>query len=356
MTCKTRWDAQSDATALWTTQSGASTAWASDCVPSALVAPYIDSLDPPSGAAGTTVTVTLSGAAFSAVSTIAVSGAGVTAQNVVVHSDTLLTADLVIAQGATISARTVTVTTEWGASNAAAFSVTASTPLQLKSIASWALILDATAGLTLSGGNIGTLIDTSGNTVTVSLPDGAIASSATKWRSAQSAWAFDATTKHRIQIGGDATWSTLTKPFTVFSVMDGLTDDGSHDGNIYRDNTQVASVGFINHANGKSWSLYDGTVFDSTFNASNRSGPTVRVDVHNGASSAIWANGTKQTGNAGTTARNLGTFYIGSNSANNAPVGGTQAFFGIVASALTDGDITSIVTVLRSMFTGIPAT
>jgi hypothetical protein len=85
-------------------------------------------LSPPSGPAGSTVQLRLTGADFTPESTLAVDGSGVEVSNVKVESATRITATLKIAAGASAGVRGITVGTPNGNSNAANFRITARRP------------------------------------------------------------------------------------------------------------------------------------------------------------------------------------------------------------------------------------
>lgn len=243
----------------------------------------------------------------------------------------------------------------WQLARRGSLAFTDSSLSALRAVSPWALMIDATEGVTDDGhGNVATVTDLSGNHVTVSLVSNIPLYGPTKWRGAQPAIQFQAGNHHRLQVGGDASWTTILGPFTVITILDAFSDDGTHDANIYRDNSAINSVGYIAIAGGQ-WNLYDGTIFGSAFTQANRPGPNIRIDVHNGAASAIWANGTKQVGDAGTSARALGTFFIGSNTANLAPMNGIMPFFGVIPSAISDVQADSIISILRARYQDIPA-
>jgi hypothetical protein len=91
-------------------------------------APTLTAISPASGAASTTISVSLTGTNFTTGSTIAISGGGVTASNVKRVSATQLTATFAIALNATQGGRTVSVTSAGGTSGTVTFTVTAPPP------------------------------------------------------------------------------------------------------------------------------------------------------------------------------------------------------------------------------------
>lgn len=87
--------------------------------------PTLTSLVPITGRIASVVQVTLRGTRFLPGATVQVSGTGITVSNVVVADPTTITARFTIAPGATISGRTVTVTTLQGVTGGQTFTVTA---------------------------------------------------------------------------------------------------------------------------------------------------------------------------------------------------------------------------------------
>src|SRR5207249_1021964 len=95
-----------------------------------VAATAITSMSPATGAAGTTVNVTLSGANFTSSSTVA-AGAGVTVSSVAqdsVDPTGTLTATFTIAGNAATGTRCVTVTVAGGASPCATFTILGEVP------------------------------------------------------------------------------------------------------------------------------------------------------------------------------------------------------------------------------------
>jgi len=86
-------------------------------------APSITAVTPNSGARGTSVNVTIDGAAFRGNVSLAVSGGGITITNFTLVNNTRITATLVIDSGAATGARNVTVTSSTGTSAPATFTV-----------------------------------------------------------------------------------------------------------------------------------------------------------------------------------------------------------------------------------------
>jgi hypothetical protein len=120
------------------------------------VAPVLTSLAPNSGAQGTDVAVTVSGANFQAGATIAIGGTGVTTASVTVVSTTQITATFKIAATATVGGHSVSVSTSGGTSAAQSFTVT-TPPISAKpvltSLSPNAAYPGATFNVTLTGTN-----------------------------------------------------------------------------------------------------------------------------------------------------------------------------------------------------------
>jgi hypothetical protein len=93
----------------------------------AAVAPHLASINPTTGARGTSVSVTLTGSGLTGTSAVNVSGTGVTVSGIGVVSDTTVTATFTISATAALTSRNVTVVTPTGTSNAVAFAVTGPT-------------------------------------------------------------------------------------------------------------------------------------------------------------------------------------------------------------------------------------
>jgi hypothetical protein len=91
-------------------------------------APTLTAISPASGAASTTIPVTLTGTNFTTGSTVAISGTGVSASNVTRVSATELSASFAIANSAALGDRTVSVTSAGGTSGTVTFTVTAPPP------------------------------------------------------------------------------------------------------------------------------------------------------------------------------------------------------------------------------------
>ncbi len=92
-----------------------------------LVTPTLTTVSPASGTQGNTVNATLTGTNFIVgATTVNVSGTGITVQNTSVSNATTLTVDFVLAADATVSARTVSVTTAGGTSGTQTFTVISS--------------------------------------------------------------------------------------------------------------------------------------------------------------------------------------------------------------------------------------
>ena len=133
-------------------------------------APTLSSISPISGVRGTSVPVTLTGTNLTGATAVAVSGTGVTVSGLTVVNATTATATFTIAGTATVSARTVTITTPGGTSNTVTFTVTSPGAPTLTSIAPTSGAQGATVPITLTGTNLtgATAITVSGTGVTVS--------------------------------------------------------------------------------------------------------------------------------------------------------------------------------------------
>lgn len=88
-----------------------------------IIQPTLTSINPTSGTHGTTVPVTLTGTNLTSATAITVSGTGVTVNGLSVTGSTTIKANLVIASTATLSTRTVKVTTPIGTTNTVSFTV-----------------------------------------------------------------------------------------------------------------------------------------------------------------------------------------------------------------------------------------
>ncbi len=133
-------------------------------------APTLTSIAPNTGARGTRVPITLSGTNLTGTSSITVSGTGVTVSSLTAVNSTTVTATFTIASTATLSARTVSVTTLGGTSNTATFTVVNPPAPTLTSIAPNTGIRGTSVPVTLTGTNLSgaSSITVSGTGVTVS--------------------------------------------------------------------------------------------------------------------------------------------------------------------------------------------
>jgi subtilase family serine protease len=86
----------------------------SNTVTFAVTGPTLTSISPPNGTHGTTVPVTLTGTNLSGATAISVSGGGIQVTGLQVTNSTTVTANFVISSGATLSSRSVSVTTPIG--------------------------------------------------------------------------------------------------------------------------------------------------------------------------------------------------------------------------------------------------
>jgi hypothetical protein len=113
------------------------------------------SVTPPQGVQAATVPVTLTGTSFATGATLSLSGTGITVSNVVVSPPTQLTATLTIASGATLGARSVTITNPDGGTGtlATGFTVTSLGPA---SVTPPQGVQGATVPVTLTGSNFAT--------------------------------------------------------------------------------------------------------------------------------------------------------------------------------------------------------
>jgi len=130
-------------------------------------APTLASISPVSGNRGHVIPVTLTGTNLTGTTAINVSGTGVTVSGLTVVNATTITATFTISNTATLSARTVTVTTGGTNSNGVTFTVTAPT---LTSIAPTSGVRSSSVPVTLTGTGLtgATAINVSGTGVTVS--------------------------------------------------------------------------------------------------------------------------------------------------------------------------------------------
>ena len=136
-------------------------------------APTLTSVSPNQGVQGSTVAVILTGTNFIAgATTVNVSGSGVTVNIVTVGRSTSLAADFVLDPTAAPGARTVTVTTAGGTSNAQTFTINLPTPgaPTLSSVAPNQGLRGTTVAVTLTGTNFvvgATTVNVAGGGVTV---------------------------------------------------------------------------------------------------------------------------------------------------------------------------------------------
>ena len=115
--------------------------------------PTLTSVTPPSGAAGSTVTVTLAGTNLTGATSVNVGG-GITVNNLSVGSATQATASFVIPATATSGPQNVTITTPSGTSAAVTFTITPPPPPTLTSIAPTSGQQGATVPVILTGTNL----------------------------------------------------------------------------------------------------------------------------------------------------------------------------------------------------------
>ena len=134
------------------------------------VAPTLLSISPVNGLRNSVVPVTLSGTHLSGTTAVTVSGAGITVSGIAVASDSTVTATFTISSSATLSARTVSVTTPGGASGNVTFTVLAASLPTLTSIVPVSGARGTTVPVTLTGTNLtgATAVTVTGTGVTAS--------------------------------------------------------------------------------------------------------------------------------------------------------------------------------------------
>ncbi|MGO9096715.1 MAG: LamG-like jellyroll fold domain-containing protein [Bryobacteraceae bacterium] len=88
-----------------------------------VLGPTLTTIAPTSGLHATTVPVTLTGANLTGATTVTVSGSGITVNSIAVVNPTTVTANFVIASTASLTARTVSVTTPIGTTGTVSFTV-----------------------------------------------------------------------------------------------------------------------------------------------------------------------------------------------------------------------------------------
>jgi len=130
--------------------------------------PTLTSIAPAFGARGAAVAVTLTGTNLTGATAVNVSGTGVTVSNLAVVNSTTVTATFTMSATATLSARTVSVTTPGGTTNTVTFTVV--NPPTLTTIAPASGARGAAVAVTLTGTNLtgATAVTVSGTGVTVS--------------------------------------------------------------------------------------------------------------------------------------------------------------------------------------------
>ena len=118
------------------------------------LSPTLSSIAPNTGGRGTTVPVTLTGTNLTGATAITVSGTGVGASGISVVNSTTVTANFAISGSATLSARTVTITTANGTSNPMTFTVVVPPVPALTSIAPNTGVRNTVVPVTLTGTNL----------------------------------------------------------------------------------------------------------------------------------------------------------------------------------------------------------
>jgi hypothetical protein len=126
--------------------------------------PALTSIAPNTGVRNTVVPVTLTGTNLTGTTTVSVSGSGVGVAGIHVVNDTSVTVNFTVSAGASLTARTVSVTTAGGTSNTVTFTVQGAT---LASIAPTSGTRGTTVPVTLTGTNFPTT-----GTTTVSVTGG----------------------------------------------------------------------------------------------------------------------------------------------------------------------------------------
>jgi hypothetical protein len=137
----------------------------SNTVTFTVMPPTLTSISPNTGAQGTVVPVTITGAGLTGATTVNVPAGGITVSGLTVLNDTQVTATFTIAPNAALTARNVTVTTPSGTSNAITFMVTAPPAPILTSISLPSELRGSPVSVTLTGTNFVT-----GSNVVISPP------------------------------------------------------------------------------------------------------------------------------------------------------------------------------------------
>jgi hypothetical protein len=125
--------------------------------------PTLTSVAPPTGARGTSVPVTISGAGLTGATAITVTGTGVTVSAFTAVNATTVTATFTITPTATLSPRNVTVSTPAGATNAVTFTVVNPLAPTVSSITPNSGVRGTTIPVTITGNNF----TATGTTVTL---------------------------------------------------------------------------------------------------------------------------------------------------------------------------------------------
>jgi hypothetical protein len=142
-------------------------AGAVEFVGAVVAAPTLTSIAPTAGARSAAVPVTLTGTNLTGTSAVTVSGTGITVSAITVVNPTTVTATFTISGTATLSARTVSVTTPGGTRGTVTFTVQA--PPTLTSIAPNTGARSTVVPVTLTGTNLTgtTAVTVSGSDITV---------------------------------------------------------------------------------------------------------------------------------------------------------------------------------------------
>ena len=133
------------------------------------LSPTLSSIAPSTGGRGTTVPVTLTGTNLTGATAITVSGNGVSVSGISVVNSTTVTANFAISGSASLSPRSVTITTANGTSNAVTFTVVVPPVPALTSISPNTGVRNTVVPVTLTGTNLTgtTAVNVSGPGVSV---------------------------------------------------------------------------------------------------------------------------------------------------------------------------------------------
>lgn len=267
---------------------------------------------------------------------------------------TTLTFD--VAAGVPFGSRTLTFASAGLASATATVTVSdagASDIAALVAIGNCEILIDAKSGVVGDGVHATGVTDLSGKNRTLTMPDGNVPFTPTQWDAATPAFRFTAAVKRRILINSGTGVPpypvAIPVPISVVSVLDGLINTG-HTPNLYRDNV-FKSVGYVDA--GGQWAMFDGTVWDTTFNVSALTGKVIRIDVHDGAASVMAATDAELTGDTGVGSGGIGQYYVGGESANTSPLEATQAMHILYSKHLSLAERNLIRQIIKARYPGI---